>query len=355
MKSLGLLANLAIFAVAAVAIWIAGTRLERVVDVIARRTGLGQAFSGMVLLAAATSLPELATTITAVGVLDDATLATNNLLGGVAMQTAIIAIADAAKRHRGALTFFSPRFVLLVQGVGLVILLQLAVGAIVSRGTPTLGPISAWTLFLGLGYVAIMYLVYRDRGNQRWTPERIDDVPAELREQPEDADVAEEDRDPRSNLRIWLSFAGLGVAVLVGGYVATQSAEVLAHQTNLGSAFVGATLLAIATSLPEISTTVSAVRGKRYTAAISNIFGSNAFDVTLLVLADALHGKGTIFAADGGGRTTILVAAIGTTMTCIYLWGLMERDDRSIAGIGLDSAAAVVAYLGGMTVLYFIQ
>jgi cation:H+ antiporter len=352
MKSLGLGANAAIFVIAAVAIWIAGTRLERTVDVVARRTGLGQAFSGMLLLAAATSLPEVATTITAVAVLHDPTLAVHNLLGGVAMQTAIIGIADAAKGRRGALTFFTPRFVLLVQGVGLLLHLQVTVGGIAAKGFPSVGPVSIWAIFLAASYFVLMYLVYRDRGNQRWTPDRADDVPEEAREEQDESDDVEED-DPRSTRRIWLTFAGLSVAVLGGGYVATQTAEVLAKQTGLGSAFMGATLLAVATSLPEISTTTSAVRNKRYTAAISNVFGSNAFDVVLLVLAEALYTQGTIFAH--AESTVIFVASVGTAMTCIYLWGLMERENRTVLGIGVDSFAALTIYLGGMVVLYFVQ
>lgn len=124
------------FALAAGAIWWTGTRLERCADSISRRTGLGQAFAGMLLLAAATSLPEVATTATAVAL--NPTLAVHNLLGGVALQTAILSVADRAKRRRSALTFFSPKFVLLIEGVGLVLLLQVAIAGITARGEPTI-------------------------------------------------------------------------------------------------------------------------------------------------------------------------------------------------------------------------
>jgi cation:H+ antiporter len=99
---------------------------------------LGQAFTGMLLLAGATSLPEVATTITAIAFLNNPTLAVHNLLGGVAMQTAILVVADRAKGERGALTFFSPRFVLLIGGVGLLILLQLTIASITACGLPSI-------------------------------------------------------------------------------------------------------------------------------------------------------------------------------------------------------------------------
>lgn len=96
MDSLPLWLNAVLFLPAAAAIWWAGVRLERYADVIAQRTGLGQAFTGMLLLAAATSLPEVATTITAVAVLGNPTLAVHNLLGGVALQTGLLVVADLA-------------------------------------------------------------------------------------------------------------------------------------------------------------------------------------------------------------------------------------------------------------------
>ena len=337
--------NALLFLIAAVAIWLAGTRLERDADVISRRTGLGQAFTGMLLLAAATSLPEVATTVTAVVIVGNPTLAVHNLLGGVALQTVVLAIADRFKGRGGALTYFSPRFVLLIEGVGLVFLLQLTTAGLMARGLPTLASISAWAVALLVAYVAVMLLVYRHRGQPRWTPTRADDVPSET----SDAGTEPDSGDDRSAKAAASSFAGMSLVVLAGGWLATQTTDALARQTGVGSAFLGATLLAAATSLPELSTTISAVRGGRYTAAISNVFGSNAFDVTLL----ALYRQGTVLAH--AENTVVFVAAVGSIMTCIYLWGLLERENRSTLGMGWDSLAAVVTYVGGMIVLYFIQ
>jgi cation:H+ antiporter len=151
---------------------------------------------------------------------------------------------------------------------------------------------------------------------------------------------------------IWLLFCGFSLLVLVAGWAVAQSADMLADQTGLGDAFLGATLLALATALPEISTTVAAARSGRYSMAISNIFGSNAFCVALLILAELLYRDGTIMAHVGGA--VVFVAAIGAIMTSIYLLGMLERQDRTVLGVGWDSAAAVLIYIGGMAVLYFI-
>lgn len=348
--SLPLGANVAVFAVAAAVIWWAGTRLEGLADTIAMRTGLGRAFTGMLLLAGTTSLPELATTVSAVAVLNNPTLATHNLLGGVALQTAILVAADLAQRDRGALTYFSPRFVLLLEGVGLILLLQVTIAGLIAGGRPSLFSVSLWTVMIMLIYVALMFFIYRYRGMPRWTPTHTDDVPSEKRAAAAGTARA---RDRRPLPALWLSFSGFAVLVLAGGLAATHSAEILADRTGLGDAFLGATLLALVTSLPELSTTIAAARNGRYTVAISNIFGSNAFDVSLLFLAELLYRRGTILAH--AGPTVVFVAAIGAAMTCIYLWGLIERENRTVLRIGWDSVAALLLYLVGVSVLYVLR
>lgn len=348
--------NAVIFLIFAGLIWFAGTYLEKYADIISDRTGLGQAFTGLLLLSTATSLPEVATTITAVALLNNPTLAVYNLLGGVALQTAILAIADRAKHRTGSLTYFRPRFVLLIQGVGLLMLLQLTIAGITAGGLPTVFGMSAWTVVLFLVYLGTLYLTYRYRGQPRWTPTKRDDMP---KERPPEAKSNKESRTAykertagRSMLSLWLRFCGASLAVLVAGWAVAQSADVLARQTGLGDAFLGATLLALATSLPEVSTTVAASRNGHYSMAISNIFGSNGFCVALLFLAELLYRGGTILEQVEG--SVVFVTAIGAIMTSIYLFGMLERQDRTVFGIGWYSAAAVLVYFGGMTVLYFL-
>lgn len=341
--------NLAIFALGAGVIWWAGTRLEHHADAIAMRTGLGHAFTGMLLLAGATSLPELATTVTAVVLLDNPTLAVHNLLGGVAFQTLILVFADASKGRPGALTYFSPTFVLLIEGVGLVMLLQLTLVGISARDVSAVASISVWLVLLVVAYAGVMYLVFRYRGLPRWTPELADDFPVEEPVRKEGAPDPEQERPLRA---IWLRFATLSLIVLAGGWLSAQSVEVLAAQTGLGDAFLGATLLAAATSLPELSTTTAAARHGRYTVAISNVFGSNAFDVSLLFLAELLYRGGSVM--EHADDSLAFITGLGALMTCMYLWGLMERENRTVLGVGWDSAAVVVVYLGGMVVLYMM-
>lgn len=354
MSTLPISANVLLFVIAATVIWRAGTRLEHRVDQIARRTGLGQAFSGVLLLATATSLPELATTMSALLIYDNAALAVHNLLGGVALQTGLLVVADATTRRRGSLTSFEPRFVLLIQGVGLIILLQIVIAGWTAGGAPTIAGVSAWSALLVLVYVAILFMTYRYRGNPRWTPSDVDDYPKDTPPRRDQQSEPDDTGDPTTlPLRaLWLRFAGAAAVVLVAGWLASGATDAFAKQTGASSAFMGATVLALATSLPELSTTISAARGGRYTAAISNVFGSNAFDVALLFVADVVYRQGSLLAQ--AQPSIVFVATIGALMTCVYLWGLMERADRTIWRIGWDSAIALVTYAVGMAVLYVV-
>jgi cation:H+ antiporter len=83
-----------LFTVAAVVVWIAGVKLAAYAKVIAERTGVGQAFVGILLLGAVVSLPEMATSVAAAR-LGDAQLAVNTLFGGIAATMAILAVTDA--------------------------------------------------------------------------------------------------------------------------------------------------------------------------------------------------------------------------------------------------------------------
>lgn len=372
--------NFIIFLAAAVFIWFAGIRLERCADTMATRTGLGQAFTGMLLLAGATSLPEVATSITAV-LIPNPELAVNNLLGSVLLQTVVLALADGWKRDRGALTYFSPHYVLLIEGVGLVLVLQVALAGAAARSLASIWGIGLDS-FLILGvYLLLMYLTYRAQRNPRWQPTPRDshgptareveqagdgeegeaersegdagDTPGER--DPEGGDCRRPDCHPGKPLAVvYGQFAAAAGVVLAAGWTVARAGDALAAQTGLGSTLVGATLLAMTTSLPEISTTVAATRRGNYSMAFSNIFGSNSFTVALLFVADVFYRKEPILRHTN--PSVLFLAAWGSVVTCVYLWGLLEREDRSVFGcIGWDSAAVVVLYLAGLAILYAIQ
>lgn len=338
--------NLLLFAVSAGTIWWAGTRLERLTDAIAGRAALGGAFAGLILLAAVTSLPEVATTATAVQA-GNVELAIHNLLGGVAFQVVVLAAADAAARQ-GPLTWFAPSFGLLMEGIGVVLLLGVAICGLVladqAQFAASLGPVTIGInpVLLGLpaAYFGVIRLTWRAEGAPRWQP---------VSAPPDQLSPGRVRPDGRGNRRLGLAFAGFALLVVGGGWASAVLADALAGQTGLGSAFVGATLLAAATSLPEISTTVAAAGHHNADLAVSNILGSNCFDVALLALVSVMAADAF---AGGVPTSAVFTAALGTVLTCVYLWGLLERSDRQVGRLGVDSVAVLVLYLAGMGALY---
>src|SRR5215469_7970267 len=105
-----------LFAIAVVVTWLAGIYLSKSTDEIDRRYGLGDALGGVILLAIAGSLPELAITISAAssGHLD---LAAGNLIGGIAIQTMVIVLLDAAASSTQALTYLVGSLIPVLEGL----------------------------------------------------------------------------------------------------------------------------------------------------------------------------------------------------------------------------------------------
>lgn len=330
-----------LFAVAAAAVWRAGAALSRYADVLAQRTAITRAFAGLLLLGAVTSLPEIATSASA-AVDDHPVLAANNVLGGVAMQIAILALVDALRVRGRALTVFSASPVFLMQGVMLISLLATVSAGIAVGERIAFFHVGLWPLLLAAIWVLALYVVNRYERRPGWEPARRDEPP------PVPAGPAEDERFAEVSTRgVVLRFALAACTVLVSGYLVALTGAGIAAQSGVAESVVGATLVAIATSLPEVSTTFAAVRIGAYGMAAGNIFGANAFQLALLLPADVLYSEGLVIEALD--TTTIFLPALAIVMTSVYLWGALERRDRTVLGLGVDSAAVIVLYLGGIS------
>ncbi|MCO8120881.1 sodium:calcium antiporter [Stieleria sp. TO1_6] len=339
--------NTTIFLIAAAVVWFAGTKLSRYVDIYADRTGLGQAFAGALILGVATSLPELATTLTA-AYSGAAKLAGSNLLGGVVMQTAVLALIDALVLRGKPLTLFSPRSSLLMLGVMLIGLTAMASAAISSGELFSIAGVGAWPVLLFLAYLSSLWVIYRYEGQPRWKPT------GEIAQPPESArdlkDAYHEKYADVSLKAIVGLFAVASLAVLAGGFFVARTSEAIAEQTGIGQNFIGATLLALATSLPEVSTTYSAVRFGAYSMAAANIVGTNSLEIALFLPADIAYRAGAI--VDALDPSTGFLASLGIIATSLYLWGILERRDKTVLGMGVDSFCVLVVYGVGLGIYY---
>ena len=327
-----------VFIGAAIAVWLAGTRLARLADAISRKTGIGQAAIGMLLLGAATSLPEIAVAVSAT--LNGAPILTiNDVLGSASVNVVILAIADALYR-REALTSRIPGISVVLQGVVCVIALAL-VAVSASLGDRQFLGIGWGSWLLVITYIAGVRLLTRTRSDQRWHAES-----GSTDEEPGDSGPA----DRRSVRSLAVRTAACAVIILVAGFLLARSGEVLAEKSGMGASFFGAVVLAFATSLPEMSTVLESVKLRRYTMAISDIFGTNLFNVTVLVLIDALHPGRPVLAEAGPFASTAALLAL--VLSAIYLAGMLERRDRTLLRMGYDSIAVLLVYVAGLGLLY---
>ena len=324
------------FVAAGAVTWLAGIRLTNSTAVLATRFGLGQALGGLLLLAIATNLPELAITVTA-ALGQHLDLAIGNILGGIAMQTLVLVVFDAVGLGRqAALTYRVASLGLVLEGILVLAVLatavlgsQLPTTAIVARVPP------ASLLIAGLWVVGV-WLIGKAQQGLPW--------------QAKDAPPARPPADPAqpaaaSTTRTVLGFLAAAGATLVAGVVLERSGDALANHLGMSGVLFGATVLAAATSLPEVSTGLAAVKAGNYELAVSDIFGGNAFLPVLFLVASLISGKTVLPHAT---KVDLYLTGLGMLLTCVYLYGLLFRPRRQWAGMGLDSLVVLGLYALGM-------
>jgi cation:H+ antiporter len=109
-------------------------------------------------------------------------------------------------------------------------------------------------------------------------------------------------------------------------------------------------LLAIATSLPEVSSVIGAVRGHHYEMAYGDILGTNLFDIGLIAVADLVYVGPPVL--NEVGTFSAFASLLGIAVTAIALVGILERRDTTVARMGVDSIAIAADYLSRLVVLY---
>lgn len=329
--------NVAVFVVAAGAVWFAGTRLAHYADAIAEATGMGRAFLGMLMLGSITSLPEIAVAATAT-LQGTPLLSVSDVLGSAAINVVILAIADACF-GRAALTSVQGSPAVILQGVLSIVLFAIILGSGIA-GNPLVFGMGAWSWLMLLAYLGALWLVAHSNAAKAWTATRR--APTDRRE-----DSHDEQKALRTT--VWKSIGAASV-ILVAGFALARCGDALAEQTGLGTGFFGMVFLGFATSLPEVITVIAAVRLGRYDMAIGEIFGTNLFNVTIIVLVDALYRGEPIL--NEAGAFASFGAFLGLMLTAFFMVGLLERRDRTFLRMGLDSLAVIGTYGVGVVVLH---
>ena len=333
-----------VFLFSGAVVWIAGTRLAFLGDELAERLNLTREFIGLIFLATVTELPEIVTTLTAARA-GNAELVLGNMFGGITMQTAILAIADIFV-VRYALTSWPRKPNHALVAVMLVFLLSALLASTFIGDRTLVGGVGIAAICLAMGFPLTVAL-------HRYFDQRTSWVPIDLPDLELDDPKAKREPGKRRELSTGKLIAEIvlfSLLVLAGGIVLATSADALSEQTGLGASFVGVALLAAATSLPELSTTIAAARIGAYTMAIANIFGSNLIMLALILPADLAYTGGAILnEATDAARFSI---ATGIMVTSVYIGGILIRRTPRMFGAGLDSWLVLAIYIGSLFALY---
>jgi len=142
-----------------------------------------------------------------------------------------------------------------------------------------------------------------------------------------------------------LIFAVAAVATLVAGALAEESGTAAADQEGLSGVLFGATVLAAATSLPELSTGLNSVKQGDYKLAFGDIFGRNAFLPVVFLLAVLVSGKAVL---PNAHAADIYLTGLGALRTIVYMAGLIFRPAKEHARLGSDSIAVLAPYVVGV-------
>lgn len=325
-----LTASIVAFTVGATVIVIAGSRLARVADELADRTGLGEALFGIFLLAGVTSLPDFAATLSAA--LDSRPdLAMSNVMGSMAANLVFLGVADVVYRkanleHAAASPTNMMLAALLIVLLALP-LLAIASAPIVGFGLHPITPVIAGAYIFGL------HLVRSTDAKPMWFPRHTrQTVPDE----------------PEQNVHgslsgTWFSFVALAIVTGLAGWVLMENAKVISDQTTLSDALIGGLFTALATSSPELVTTIAAIRKGALTLAVSNIFGTNCFNMLVVASADIGYPGGSIYHNIAPVQMTWGLVSI--LMTAILLMGMVRRERYGIGRIGFESALILAVYV----------
>ena len=323
------------FALAALVVLVLGTRMAGLADRIADSTGLGEAVTGGLLLGAATSLSGTVVSLTA-ALNGRAGLAFSNGIGGIAAQTAFLALADMVYR-KANLEHSAADVTNIFQAALLSLMLVVPLGAVL---TPD---ISVWAVHPASVILLVIYLMgaYRTadmKENPMW--KAVDT--RETRHDTPDADTTAKE----SPARQVAAFVAMMLVLGVAGWVIAQSAEQITDRMDLSAALVGALMTAVVTSLPELVTTLAAVRRGALQLAVGGIIGGNSFDVLFLTLSDVGYREGSLYHAIGSGDLFWLI--VGQAMTAILLLGLIVREKQGPGGIGWESVLMLSIYGGAV-------
>lgn len=324
-----------VFLISATVIIIAGTKLSDYGDVIADKTGLGQALVGSILVAGATSLPEMVSSGTAslIGAPD---IAIGNVFGSNTFNLMILALVDLIHGAGPFMLRVHSKHILSAL-LGMLLAGFATLFILVNK----LSDFNVELFGVGLGAI-IIFLTYIVGARLIYRYEKKNKLESEIEEELTESDT--------SLKKAIIGFVIAAVFIIISGIYLSSSADKIARISGLDATFMGSILVAAATSLPEVVASISAIRINAYDIAVGNVFGSNIFNMVIILVSDIFYQGGSVLA--GVSLTHTITAILGLILSGIAVIGLFYRSKKTFLTVGWDSIAITAVYLFGVYLLF---
>jgi cation:H+ antiporter len=334
-----LLFYLAVFAVMSAIIIGAGVLLAKSGDRIADVTGLGGLLIGMVLVAAATSLPEIAVAVSAVVTEGSPDLAIGNLLGSNMANMALLAIVDLVWRGQVWHRVGSGHARTAAVAIALTAVASLA---ILRPFEIALGWVGLESIIIFVGFVSLIAWTHRSSTPAVPTGE-VSHEQVSDHEQISGAQASSRAAILHTIRWDLAKFGAAALVILVSAPILVDAADGIAREAAIGESFVGASFLAFSTSLPELATAIAAVRIGAFDLAVGSLLGSNAFNMAIILIVDLFYLDGPILAAVDPIQAFVGVGAI--LLMAIVLAGIIHGARTRSSRLEPGSGMALVVYV----------
>ena len=331
------------FVLCSLAIVISGSRLSYYGDIIAELSGIGRAWIGLILMASITSLPELVTGISSVVVVDAVDIALGDVMGSCVYNLFILAIMDMMNGER-PLFYRAFSGHLLSAGMGVILISIVLISILLAPYIPQIAHVGLYTPVIIVAYIIGIRAVYYYEQST-------------IKEYVEEAFIHKK--------VLAISYRGVtlkravalysihATVIVIAAVMLPYVAERLAVSTGLGSTFMGSVFVAMTTSLPEVVVSIAAVRLGARDMAISNMLGSNMFNILIVAVDDLFYLKGSVLSYVSDAHLTTGLSAI--MMTGVVIIGLTYPPKRKLLRVGIDSIVLTGFWLINMYVLYITR
>jgi cation:H+ antiporter len=315
-----------VFLISAGSVVFFGIRLAVYGDALASLTGWGRLFVGSVLVALATSLPELSTNISAVR-LDppNPALAVGNVMGANMLNMFNISLVALMFGGKKFLDKVAPE-----QGI-------LAALAILLTGMAVLfGAIKMDIAFWQIGLSSLLLIVVFLAGMRVVYVTK----PAE-----QDSGGDEPATGDMTLKRAWIMFLGVSLGVVIAGFFLAWNTDRVADITGVASSTLGIIAVSLVTTMPEMSAAIAAALMGAADLGVAGLFGSNAFNVTILFFADPFYRGGIL-----GNQTEpahFIAGGMAVVLMAVVLVVILARNRIKAPLVTAVLVLVVLAYIAG--------